>query len=1696
MRSPSPAVLRPYASVFLLLVTFLAGADHRPLEARPAVDTPRRAELLAPLDNAVVVESALKIAITQPQGSDNTLYISESPFDPAAPATGVRSLSVDGPVLDAARLDLRVQRRTTFHWSVTSVDRETGRTAHTALRSFTLLPNFQVAAPSSPLVRRETRGKMSGAAVAESRRLRLAAGYDFDTQLGEPVMVEAAKPGAATGGRAAFLVQFDHAPTEDDRAGLAARGLIPVAYVPDNALLVRGESSDRPAIEALPGVAWTGDYHPAYKVSPAAAPEGTAGDETLMVLLFPDAEFEPALNRLRGLGSVILESSDNGINKIARIRQGAGRALEVARLSEVVWVEPYIRPVMNNDNAQWVVQTNINGNRRLWTMGITGAGQVVHTSDSGIRADHNQFRDNAVALPAFGDYPTHRKIIAYKRGSNSSSIAFGDHAGASYHGTHTGGTICGNDDPVSTSLRDGMAKGAKIYFHDCGGAALGNGIDHFPDLNDLFLEAYNGNAGGAARVSSNSWGASNGGAYDISSMQCDQFMWSHKDFLIFFSNGNSGAVNTVGSPATAKNVVSAGGTQNGVSAGSIYASTSRGPTDDGRRKPTVCSPGQSVFSANGSGTTGYQSLSGTSMASPSQAGAATLIRAYLVDGWYPTGTAVPANGFEPSAALLKAMVINSADNGVSGFTAPDNNIGYGRVMADNVCYFAGDTRKLLAIDNNPGLGQDDFIEYEIQVTSSAIPLEVSLCWTDYPASPASGTQLVNNLNLTVSMGATVYRGNVYSGGFSTTGGSYDNLNVEEAVLVNNPPVGTWLVRIEAPAVPFGPQPFGLAVTGAIDDGSGTLYLDRAEYGSTDAVQIKVIDTNAGPTVSVHLDSPTEPTGETVVIPGANGVYEGTLRLSPYAPLGDVADDTLRVTHGDLLTATYNDASPAATLTAKASVAIETPVITNVTGSSRGSTAARITWTTNLNATSKVYYGLTPALELGSVSDATAALSHDMLVPGLTTGSTYYYDVESVGLNGNLVRDDNGGAHYRVTLDPPADILLVIGDTTFDRTEAYEEALTDAGWSYDLWEGSLAENPALGDTLSGLRSYKAVLWQVGFEQYPPFSDTQRTTIGNYMNGGGRLAVSSHDVAWAFGDATSPFYSVDRSNWMRDYLHATWQADPATWSSNTGIAADPISGAYTGGVTYTPIRSGAAGDEVDGFAGTGTFNYTWRSTDGTPDDIGLRWANLVNNGSPDSALWGGLPSRVVPMFFEWSAINPPFSTPNAARTDILHKTIVWLIGRALPQVAVTFPAGGETVTSDTIMVAWTESTFGGTNVATRIIEYSSDGGSSWTQVVSGAGASPYAWDVTGLPNSTMMRVRVRVRDDGDPSLAGSDLSDTNFTLARPSSDTQGPLVTTGSIAATPNPFVQAAAASLTANISDATRGGSTVTAAEWSRGASAAAPGSGTPMTGPFNAVTVAVSASVVTKPIPAGLHTFWIRGRDAAGNWGPAAALDVVVNPGAFPVAVSDCPPDTNVAAPSSTMLSFTVRNTGTAADTIHWALDDLGPGPNVTLDGGNQSGSVFLAPSGSHVIPGVSVTATGSAAVSEFAEIRLVTRPASDLAAADTCSARVTVSSTSGVALLDGENRFGVGPNRPNPFRGSTSILFRLARAEEAWVRIYSLDGRLVRTLAEAPMDGGVHEMEWDGMDARGVELPSGVYFYSVGTASGDRATGRMLRLR
>ncbi len=143
----------------------------------------------------------------------------------------------------------------------------------------------------------------------------------------------------------------------------------------------------------------------------------------------------------------------------------------------------------------------------------------------------------------------------------------------------------------------------------------------------------------------------------------------------------------------------------------------------------------------------------------------------------------------------------------------------------------------------------------------------------------------------------------------------------------------------------------------------------------------------------------------------------------------------------------------------------------------------------------------------------------------------------------------------------------------------------------------------------------------------------------------------------------------------------------------------------------------------------------------------------------------------------------------------------------------------------------------------------------------------------------RTDIDTNNDGVPGGAG-DTPDFTKMIGKvvvnstppPPQDSSGPIVS-NVVANGGQPTNGAASVPLTATVSDATTGNSNVSAAEYSTGAAAAAPGAGTAMSGEFNSPTVNVSANV---PIPASLVppatlTIWVRGLDAAGNWGAAAS---------------------------------------------------------------------------------------------------------------------------------------------------------------------------------------------------------------------------------
>ena len=82
--------------------------------------------------------------------------------------------------------------------------------------------------------------------------------------------------------------------------------------------------------------------------------------------------------------------------------------------------------------------------------------------------------------------------------------------------------------------------------------------------------------------------------------------------------------------------------------------------------------------------------------------------------------------------------------------------------------------------------------------------------------------------------------------------------------------------------------------------------------------------------------------------------------------------------------------------------------------------------------------------------------------------------------------------------------------------------------------------------------------------------------------------------------------------------------------------------------------------------------------------------------------------------------------------------------------------------------------------------------------------------------------------------------------------------------------------------------------------------------------------------------------------------------------------------------------------------------------------------------------------------------------------------------------------NAPNPFNPVTQIKFSVAKAGTYTLRIYSVQGALVKTLASQRYDVGTHEATWDGRTTAGGKAASGVYYAKI---SGDDGAGSTLRL-
>jgi glucuronoarabinoxylan endo-1,4-beta-xylanase len=89
-------------------------------------------------------------------------------------------------------------------------------------------------------------------------------------------------------------------------------------------------------------------------------------------------------------------------------------------------------------------------------------------------------------------------------------------------------------------------------------------------------------------------------------------------------------------------------------------------------------------------------------------------------------------------------------------------------------------------------------------------------------------------------------------------------------------------------------------------------------------------------------------------------------------------------------------------------------------------------------------------------------------------------------------------------------------------------------------------------------------------------------------------------------------------------------------------------------------------------------------------------------------------------------------------------------------------------------------------------------------------------------------------------------------------------------------------------------------------------------------------------------------------------------------------------------------------------------------------------------------------------------------------------------------SKFELEQNYPNPFTSSTAISFDLKNQTDTKLTIYDILGRIVFQTSAGIQSSGAHTLFWDGTNAKGHKVASGVYFYCL-QAGGDAQTRKMV---
>jgi hypothetical protein len=426
--------------------------------------------------------------------------------------------------------------------------------------------------------------------------------------------------------------------------------------------------------------------------------------------------------------------------------------------------------------------------------------------EESVRGTHNEFKDDQ-AIP--------QSRVVYPEFPGAFFGPISDHA------THVAGTLLGKGANPSAK---GMAPKATL-----------RSFDWILDDSEALNEAANG-----LLLSNHSYGvpifsgstqqvtAQNIGAYSSDARAWDNVAYNAPYYLAVNSAGNEGTRTYTGGLApgfdklttnkTAKNnLVVANGNPTLNPAGdlvinAINSGSSQGPTDDFRVKPDITGDGSNVLSSYSGSDSAYNTISGTSMASPNVAGSLLLLQEYYNQ----------LNSNYMRASTLKGLVCHTAidDNTRKG---PDGIFGWGLLNAEDAALLIKNNNEGNALIREITINNGGTYTYQFTAGSGS-ELRASICWTDPPGNVATSPnnvlspRLINDLDLRLEDGNntvfTPWKLNSANVAGAAIKGD-NNVDNIERIDIASPVAGNYTLTVtHKGTLTDGAQTFSLIVTGA------------------------------------------------------------------------------------------------------------------------------------------------------------------------------------------------------------------------------------------------------------------------------------------------------------------------------------------------------------------------------------------------------------------------------------------------------------------------------------------------------------------------------------------------------------------------------------------------------------------------------------------------------------------------------------------------------------------------------------------------------------------------------------------------------------------------------------------------------------------------------------------------------------------